>query len=64
MPQKCQVRFGGDIAFEIVSSQKYANFNYQQVIDGNKSALQFFSFYRRRPSNFNFRAKTESVGWR
>ena len=38
MPQKCQVRFGGDIAFEIISSQKYANFNYQQAIDGNKSA--------------------------
>ena len=61
--KKCQVRFGGHIAFEIVSSQKYANFNYQQVIDGNRSAFQsLFSFYRRRPSDFNFRAKIGSVG--
>ena len=42
MSQKCQVRLGGDIAFEIVSSQKYANFKYQQVTDGNTSALQVF----------------------
>ena len=35
-----------EIAFEIVSSQIYANFNYQEVTDGNKSAFQFlFSFY-------------------
>ena len=58
MSQKCQVRFGGDIAFEFVSSQKYANFNYQQVTDENKSALHFvFSFYRHQPSDSNFGAK-------
>ena len=55
-----------DIAFEIVStqsSQKYANFNYQQVTDGNKSTLQFlFSFYRCQPSDSNFGAEIRSVG--
>ena len=64
MSQKCQVRFGGDIAFEIVSSQKYANFKYQQVTGGNTSALQFLlSFYSRQPSDSNFGAKIGSVGW-
>ena len=60
------VRFAGDIAFdEIVSSQKYANFNYQQVANGNKSAFQFlFSFYRCQPSDSNFGAEIGLVWWR
>ena len=43
--------------------QTYGNFDYQQVTDGNKSALKFlFGFYRRRPSDSNFGAKIRSVG--
>ena len=45
MSQKCQVSFGGDIVFEIVTIQKYANFIKWQVADGNKSALQFLSAF-------------------
>ena len=65
LSQKHQVRFAGDKAFdEIVSSQKFASFNYQQVTDRNKSALQFlFSFYRRWQSVSNFRVEIGSVGW-
>ena len=51
-----------EIVFEILSSQKYANFNYQQVIDGNRYALQFlFSFYRPQPSDSNFGVEIGSV---
>ena len=48
----------------IVSSQKYANFNYQKVTHANKSAFQFlFSFNRHQPSNCkNRRSKNQQVG--
>ena len=41
------------VTFEIALSQNYANFNYQQVTDGNKTTPQFlFSFHKLRLSKY------------
>ena len=40
-----KVRFGEDIAFEIVSIEKHANFNFQQVAMEINLPFSFFSIF-------------------